>query len=235
MERQPGTLYLLPMPLGSTWEGHIPKYAIDIMNRLSIFLSENARTARRFMTQFRDVHTADYPEFNKRSGDNELKPYLNMMAEGQDIGYVSEAGLPCIADPGAKLVLKAHEKGYRVVPAAGSSAIIMALIASGLNGQKFRFNGYLPQQEQDRVRALKSLEQSMRKERQTELFMETPYRNEKMISSVLNNLHPDTYFCIASNLTQADAYIQTARITQWKKVQRPNFHKVPTVFCLGTP
>ena len=233
MERKPGCLYLLPMPLGQEWEGHIPEYAMNIMKRLSLFLSENARTARRFMTQFRDVHTADYPVFNKRSQDAELQQYINRLLSGEDIGYVSEAGLPCIADPGARLVRKAHENGIRVIPAAGSSAIIMSLIASGLNGQKFRFNGYLPQRESERKRALQSLEQSARKERQTEIFMETPYRNEKMIESTLEILQPETYFCIAANVTQSDSYIYTARIKDWKRHKRPDLHKVPAVFCIG--
>lgn len=233
MEKKHGRLYLLPMPLGQEWEGHIPEFALDVMKRLSLFLSENARTARRFMTQFRDVHTADYPEFNKRSEDSDLQEYLNRLLAGEDIGYVSEAGLPCIADPGARLVRKAHELGIRVIPAAGSSAIIMTLIASGLNGQKFRFNGYLPQRESERKQALQSLEQSARKERQTEIFMETPYRNEKMIDSALHILQPDTFFCIAANITQSDSYIQTARIKDWKKLKRPDLHKIPAVFCIG--
>lgn len=227
-----GTLYLLPMPLGDEWEGTIPPQALNIMHELDFFLAEYPRTARRWMTQFMDVQIRTFETFNKRSGSEEIGQWMERIAEGKSIGYLSEAGMPCIADPGRRLVERVHQIGGTVKPIPGSSAILMALVGSGFNGQKFRFNGYLPPDSRGRERGLQQIERDSQQFRQTELFMETPYRNTQLIQSAFSVLDPSTRFSIAAHLTQKDEWIKSMSISAWKKEKLPMLHKIPAVFCL---
>lgn len=226
-------LYLLPMPLGEEWEGMLPPRALELMKELDYFVAENVKTARRFITKFRDVHPLTFETLNKRTQSEELSRWISVLEKGTSIGYVSEAGLPCLADPGKNLVRMAHDKGIVVEALPGASAIVLALVGSGLNGQKFRFNGYLPPQKGEREKMLKRLAGDARQFKQTEIFMETPYRNEQMIESVLKVVPGDMHFTIAASLTQADAYHKTHLVREWKQQKRPNFHKIPAVFCMG--
>ena len=226
-------LYLLPMPLGEEWEGMLPPRAIELMKELDYFVAENVKTARRFITKFRDVHPLTFETLNKRTEARELGRWTEVLEKGTSIGYLSEAGLPCLADPGKNLVKKAHQKDIEVEAVPGASAIVMALVGSGLNGQKFRFNGYLPPQKGPREKMLKRLAEDARKFNQTEIFMETPYRNEKLIESAIKVLPDHMNFTIAANLTQQDAYHKTHLISEWKKRERPRLHKIPAVFCVG--
>jgi 16S rRNA (cytidine1402-2'-O)-methyltransferase len=226
-------LYLLPMPLGDEWEGTLPPTALELMKSLDYFVAENVKTARRFITKFRDVHPLTFETLNKRTEARELTRWMNVLENGTSIGYMSEAGLPCLADPGKNIVKMAHQKDIPVEVVPGASAIVMALVGSGLNGQKFRFNGYLPPQKGPREKSLKRLARDSKQFKQSEIFMETPYRNEKMIESALKVLPPNMHFTIGANLSQTDAYLKTRLISEWKKADRPNLHKIPAVFCLG--
>lgn len=228
-----GTLHLLPMPLGDDWQGTLSPRALSLMEELEYFVAENVKTARRFITQFRDVHPLIFETLNKRTESGEFAKWLQTLEKGVSIGYMSEAGLPCLADPGKNLVKMAHERDIPVEAVPGASAIVMALVGSGLNGQKFRFNGYLSPKSHLREKELKELVQDAKRFDQTEIFMETPYRNEQMIESVLKVVPDHMFFTIAANLTQADAFHKTHAVGEWKSIDRPDLHKVPAVFCLG--
>lgn len=224
---------MIPMPLGEEWEGSLTGRALLLMQSLDFFIAEYPRTARRLITQMRDVHPLIFEEFNKHSSDKVIPPWMERLKQGQDIGYLSEAGLPGIADPGRRLVAAAHARRIPVEPVPGASAILLALVGSGLSGQQFQFHGYLPPQKSERQQALKQLAARAKREKVTQIFMETPYRNEAMIESALTALPPQTPFTIAANLTQSDQYLLTLAVSDWKKEQRPNLHKIPAVFLIG--
>jgi 16S rRNA (cytidine1402-2'-O)-methyltransferase len=231
--KRKGTLYLLPMPLGEEWEGSLSERALSLLKSLDYFVTEYPRTARRFITQFRDVHPLTFEELNKRTPDRALQPWIDRLESGLDIGYMSEAGMPCIADPGKRLVRAAHAQRITVVPVPGSSAILLALVGSGLNGQGFTFHGYLSPKKSGREKELKALAQTAERTGLTQIFMETPYRNEQLLESAFAVLPPDILLSISANLTQPDEYVKTLPIAAWKKAKRPNLHKIPTVFCVG--
>ncbi len=231
--KRKGTLYLLPMPLGDHWEGVLSGQALELLKSLDFFVTEYPRTARRFITQFRDVHPLTFEELNKRTPDRALKPWIDKLSAGRDIGYLSEAGMPCIADPGRRLVTAAHAQGIHVVPVPGTSAILLALVASGLNGQAFTFHGYLSPKKSGREQELRDLAQTAKRTGQTQIFMETPYRNEQLLESALKVLPPQCRLTIAAHLTQPDEFVRTFTLGQWQKEKRKNLHKVPAVFCLG--
>ena len=154
------------------------------------------------------------------------------MTENKDVGIISEAGCPAIADPGADVVAIAQKKGYKVVPLVGPSSIIMSVMGSGFNGQSFAFNGYLPVEVPQRIKALKKLENKVYNEDQTQLFIETPYRNEKMFETIVNNLRPQTKLCVAAGITCAEEYIKTKTCEQWKKDKLPDLGKIPAIFLI---
>jgi len=228
-----GTLYLLPMPLGSDWEKSLSLAAMELYKKLNYFVSEYPRTSRRFMTQFRDVHPLTFGELNKRTPDRALQPWLNRLKNGDDIGYMSEAGMPCIADPGKRLVRAAHRANIKVVTLSGPSSILLALVGSGLNGQNFQFHGYLSPKKPIREKELRALAQTAERTGATQIFMETPYRNEAVLESAFSVLPPKLLFCIAANLTQSDEFIKTKTVKDWGKAKRKNLHKIPAIFCLG--
>lgn len=233
---QKGKLYLIPVPLGEGGEQVIPGYVIEHLHRLHYFIAERARTARRFISATNPPHAINeltFYEISKHTLPEERAQFLAMAEQGQDIGLLSEAGCPGVADPGAFVVQTAHERGIEVVPLVGPSSILLGLMASGMNGQNFCFHGYLPQKKPDLMRELKFLEQRVFKHTQTQIFIETPYRNMGLIEAAINTLSPDMLFCIAADLTLPSEYIRTQTIADWRRTQIPDLHKRPAIFLIG--
>ena len=231
-----GTLYLLPSPLAEeTAAAVLPAQALECCKVLRHYLCENARTSRRFLSSLRlglTIEELNIAELNKDTPDAEVSKLLQPLRQGQDMGILSEAGCPGVADPGARAVAQAHKEGIKVVPVVGPSSILLALMASGMGGQNFAFRGYLPVKNPERSHAIRSLEKGV-KTGQTQLFMETPYRNTPLLKELIENCQPDTMLCMASNLTAPEEYIRTQTIGAWKK-QLPDLHKQPTIFVLGS-
>lgn len=229
-------LYLIPTLLGDTSnELASPAGHHAIVSNLENFIVENIRTARRFLKQagyttpFEDV---SFLLLNKHTKSEESMTYLNAALAGKDIGLLSEAGCPCIADPGQLIAARAHELGIEVRPLTGPSSIILALMASGLNGQAFCFHGYLPIHQNLRIKKIKDLEKASQETGATQIFMETPFRNMQLLDDILKNCHPNTRLCIAADLTLPSQYIRTHPISRWRSMQNPNLHKRPAVFLI---
>jgi Predicted methyltransferases len=229
------TLYLIPVMLGDTSvERVIPSYNTIVISHLKHFIVENVRSARRFLKKCNpdmDIDTLTFYELNKHTGENQVAHYLLPMKSGESMGVISEAGCPAVADPGADVVAIAQHEGYRVVPLVGPSSILMALMASGFNGQSFTFHGYLPIDANDRAKKLKQLESRAYNEDQTQLFIETPYRNQKLAEDILMHCKPQTRFCIAMNISCDDEYIITRSVKAWKG-RLPDMNKKPCVFLI---
>jgi len=232
---QKGKLYLIPTPLGDNAVHTIPPYVIEILHQLDFFIAERAKTARHFIktTQptkaFADLH---FSELNKRTLPEELSTFLSPAENGNDIGLLSEAGCPGVADPGAEIVKMAHQKGIEVVPLVGPSSILLALMASGMNGQSFSFHGYLSPKKPELARDLKRLEQMAQRHKQTQIFIETPYRNMSMIEEALKTLSPKTQFCVAADISLESEFIFSKKIKDWHKTELPNLHKRPAIFLI---
>lgn len=228
-----GTLYLVPIPIA---EGAVQTLSPEVWTHtkeLKYYFAENVRTARRFLKSLHRelvIEEIAFSEIDKHEGADmaTLKKWLN---EGLNVGVMSEAGCPGIADPGAEVAAVAHSIGAAVVPLTGPSSLVLALMASGLNGQSFCFNGYLPIKDPARTQKLKALEALSRKENQTQLFIETPYRNNQLLDEVLKQCGDSTRLCIAQNITASDAYIKTQSIGDWKK-KKPTLEKSPAVFLI---
>lgn len=231
-----GTLYIIPTTLGENWET-IPQYVIDKVAELDVFIVENLKTARRHLRKMsftKDFDTeVSFFELDKHnpSIENLYNFLIKQQNNNKNIGLLSEAGNPCIADPGAVVVEIAHQLNFNVKPLVGPSSILMALIGSGFNGQQFTFNGYLPIDNKQRKLAIKELEYKVNRENCTQIFMETPYRNEKLIEELTSTLNAQTKLCIAANIGEENEFIQTRLVKNWSK--RPNLNKIPTVFVLG--
>ncbi len=230
-----GKLYLIPAPLGDNATHAIPAYVIEILHRLDFFIAEKAKTARHFIKRTNPKKTFDeltFFELNKRTEEHEWSTFLEAAESGKDIGLLSEAGCPGVADPGAQIVALAHRKNIEVVPLVGPSSILLALMASGMNGQSFCFHGYLAARKPELARDLKRLEQQASKLRQTQIFMETPYRNNGLIEEALKTLNPETLFCIAADLTLDSQFIKTMKIKEWQKNTVPDLNKRPAIFMI---
>lgn len=231
-------LYLIPVTLGDTQIFQVlPGYNHDIITGIKHFIVENIRSARRFLKQVEksiNIDELTFYELNRHTDRKFIADYLKPFAEGMPVGIISEAGCPAIADPGADVVAIAQQKGIQVVPLVGPSSIIMSIMASGFNGQSFAFNGYLPVEPPQRTKALKKLEARIYNEEQTQSFIETPYRNAKMIDTILQSLKPQTKLCIAAGITTPDEYIKTLTVEQWKKQKSkiPDLNKIPAIFVL---
>lgn len=233
---QKGTLYLIPTPLGDdpaheNWNTGLT----ELLNSLSTFIVEEERTARRFLRKAgfsQDFDKTKLLVLNEQTKTAETISYLDAAEQGHDIGLISEAGLPCIADPGNIIVTMAHKKKIRVVPLPGTSSILLALIASGFNGQNFAFNGYLPIDKPARIKKIKDLEAIAWRHGQTQIFMETPYRNMQMLETLLASCRPDTRLCVGCDLTQTTETIISATIAQWQKHSLPAVNKRPAVFLI---
>lgn len=227
-------LYLIPTTLGPNTETIAP-YVREICYGLDFFIVENLKSARRYLRSIgykKDFDTeVTFFELNKHTKD-ELEPLFTFLNSASQIGLLSEAGNPCIADPGAGAVELCHEIGIQVKPLVGPSSILMGLIASGFDGQNFSFHGYLPIENNERNKKIKSLESELRKTGYTQIFMETPYRNEKMIESIIKNCNTKMKLCVAADISLETETIETRTIENWKK-ERPNFHKKPAIFLLG--
>ena len=230
-------LYLIPVTLGETEIGQVlPAYNHDVIVGIKHFIVENIRSARRFLKKTEktiDIDQLTFYELNRHTDRKFIGEYLEPLKKGQPVGIISEAGCPAIADPGADVVAIAQSRGYKVVPLVGPSSIIMSVMASGFNGQSFAFNGYLPVEVPQRIKALKKLEQKVQNENQTQLFIETPYRNAKMIETILNALNPKTKLCVAAGITCAEEYIKTLTVADWKKEKLPDLGKIPAIFVIG--
>lgn len=229
-----GRIYLIPVTLGGDdYNAVIPCKSIEITLRLRHFVVEDIRSARRYLRKIDKTFPIDstvFFELNEHTAETEIDGFLEPLENGQDIGLMSEAGLPGIADPGAMLVSLAHRKKIIVTPLSGPSSIIMALISSGLNGQNFTFNGYLPVKPAERALKLREIEKKAH-EGYTQIFMETPYRNQKMLESILTICSNETRLCIACDITLATESIRTMRISDWKK-DIPDLDNRLTVFVL---
>lgn len=236
MEIQPA-LYLIPVTLGETdIDQVLPAQNHDIIVNIKHFIVENIRSARRFLKKVEksiDIDELTFYELNRHTDRKFIGQYLDALAKGQPVGVISEAGCPAVADPGSDVVAIAQSRGYKVVPLVGPSSIILCVMASGFNGQSFAFNGYLPADVPGRVKALKKLENKVYNDDQTQIFIETPYRNEKMIQTILSSLRPQTKLCIAAGITCEEEYIHTKTVAQWKKEKVPGIAKVPCIFVLG--
>ncbi len=227
------SLFLIPTILAPDTEEKVLSPQIkDIIKHLNIFFVEDIRTARRFISNLKIGKVIDTLTFYELTKDTPRETTLQQLKElKEDAGIISEAGCPSIADPGSMAVGIAHQLGLRVVPLVGPSSILMALMASGFNGQSFVFHGYLPIDKVLRIKALRQIEQEAKKKNQTQIFMETPYRNNQLMSDMLQNLAAETLLCVASNITAEDEFIKTLSIKEWKKHQ-PVLHKKPTIFVL---
>lgn len=228
-------LYLIPVTLGDTSvEKVIPPFNTVVVSDLKYFIVENVRSARRFLKRCNpdiDIDTLTFYELNKHTDPNQIASYLSPMKSGENMGVISEAGCPAVADPGADVVAIAQQEGYRVVPLVGPSSILMAVMASGFNGQSFAFHGYLPIDAGERVKKLKQLEARAYNEDQTQIFIETPYRNLKLTEDILHHCKPQTLLCIAMNISSEDELIVTRSVKDWKG-KLPDMHKKPTVFLI---
>lgn len=234
--KQAGVLYLVPASLGdASWEITLPAHARNIICDLDCFVVENAKTARAQLKRIgypRPLQSVEILELPKNAADTDCVKLLQPLIAGRSIGLMSEAGCPAVADPGAVIVRAAHQHGIRVVPLVGPSAILLALMASGLNGQRFAFHGYLPVSEADRNKAILDLEAESSRLDQTQVAIETPYRNNSLFRSVLNVCRPDTLLCIATDITAASETITTRSIAAWRRAARPELAKRPSVFLL---
>lgn len=230
-----GKLYLIPMTLGeSSPDAVIPADVKNMIRTLDTFIVENIRSARRYIRKIDPDKSIDNITFfilNKHTEEEQLPGFLTPLKQGKDVGVITEAGVPGIADPGEHIVRMAHQQKIRVVPLVGPSSITLALMGSGLNGQHFAFNGYLPIQSNERIKKLKTLEKRSRQESQTQVFMETPYRNNQMLKDILEHCRDHTLLCIASNITLENEKIQTRSIKDWKQAV-PDLHKQPAIFLL---
>lgn len=235
----PATVYLIPAWLYEHERTPLPLYILDAVKACQVFFVENERSARRYLKAWwKEMVIDDYAWHPIHKAEEEVKAlFRQQLKEGKTIGIISEAGCPGVADPGQLLTEAAHQAGAIVRPLVGPSSILLALMASGMNGQQFRFLGYLPVDNPGRIKALRDLEAESQRLRCTEIFIETPYRNNQLLETILQTCRPATRLCIAVNLTAPEEYIRTKTVEEWKKLAAskdhfPNLHKQPTIFCL---
>jgi 16S rRNA (cytidine1402-2'-O)-methyltransferase len=231
-------VYLIPSQLDETGFAALPAYITKAVKQCQVLFAENERTARRFLKHLWKVYlpgqeiVIDNFEWVTLTEEPVIAGiFKQRLKEGKTIGIISEAGCPGIADPGQQLVARAHEMNAEIKPLAGPNSVLLALMASGLNGQQFQFTGYLPVKEPERTNAIKELEAESAKKKCTQIFIETPYRNNQLINALLSTCRPSTKLCIAANLTGEKEFIKTNTIAGWKK-HRPDLHKQPAVFLL---
>ncbi|MGN0189502.1 MAG: SAM-dependent methyltransferase [Candidatus Cryptobacteroides sp.] len=228
-------LYLIPSPLGDNDPKEVlPQKVFDTIASVRKYVVEEVRTARRFLSRAGlkgMIDALEFRELNEHTDISEIEGYMSLFEDGSDVGLISEAGLPAVADPGAQLVALAHRRGIEVVPLTGPSSLMLALMGSGLNGQSFAFCGYLPAKTDERRARLKAVEKISAAHSQTQIFIETPYRNDAMFKDILGACNPSTRLCVACNVTMPDAFIRTLTVGQWKSAGLV-IGKRPCVFCL---
>lgn len=228
-------MYLIPTGLSdAAIESVVPAYNLQILSELKFFIVENIRTARRWIRKCLhdfSFEGVEFFELNRHTEPNEIAGMLAPLREGRDVGLLSEAGCPAIADPGAAVVELAHREKIQTVPLVGPSSITLALMGSGFNGQSFCFNGYLPIDDHSRISAIKRLERESRDFDRTQIFIETPYRNDKMVAALAATLNPDTLICVAANLTDPEESIIVKKASEWKKTEY-HYNKIPAIFLI---
>lgn len=229
-------LFIVPSLLSDCeWQNVLPATVFNVVTNTCFFIVENIRSARRFLKKVNseiDIDKLTFFELNKHTDISEITGFLRPLEDNNDIAVISEAGSPGVADPGAEVVRVAHQKGYQVVPLAGPSSILLGLMASGLNGQNFTFHGYLPIRKSERIKAVATLEKTASRLHQTQIFIETPYRNNALLEDLLSVCQPDTLLCIAANITGENEFISTKTVSGWKK-NKPDLHKQPAIFLIG--
>lgn len=229
-----GTLFLIPATLGEEGINVISQEVKDVVQHVDLFIVENEKSARRYLRSIgykKEFSENSLVLMDKNFPEKTDKYVFEYLLNGNDVGLISEAGMPCIADPGNYWVREAHRLNIKVKPITGPSSIILALVASGFNGQQFRFNGYLPIKSSDRINALKKMEEVSISKNETQIFIETPYRNNSMLDDILKTCSSKTLLCIAAELTQPNEFIKTLSIAEWKK-NKPDLHHKPTVFLI---
>ena len=229
----PATIYLIPSVLAEQAVASLPAYILDAVKNCSVFFVENERTARRFLKSiWKEMVIDDYTWYNMKTvGEVQVTAFTKMIREGKTIGIISEAGCPGVADPGQQLVHIAHELGAIVRPLVGPNSILLALMGSGMNGQHFRFAGYLPIEAAERIRAIRELESESRQRNCTEIFIETPYRNNQLLETLVKTCQPSSRICVAVDLTAPTEMIRTKTVREWK-AELPQLHKRPAIFLL---
>ena len=235
MDNNKGSLYLIPTTLGGNDPMEVLPFLVkEVIEKLDCFIVENEKTARKFIKRIapeKSQPSLIILSLGKYADPIEVSTYLDICAKGVSVGLLSEAGVPAIADPGAEIVKMAHQKNIRVIPLVGPSSIILSMMASGFNGQNFAFNGYLPIDASQRKEAIKSLEKLSKEKNQSQIFIETPYRNEKLFNDLKSTLNPATKLCVACDITLSSEYIKTLEIKDWKN-EHPDLQKRPTIFII---
>jgi 16S rRNA (cytidine1402-2'-O)-methyltransferase len=230
-----GKLYLIPTPLGDNDPLEvIPLRVLEMVPSIKHFFVEELRSGRRFLSKAGhkgQIDTLSLYELNEHTTAASIEGYLTVLLQGNDAALISEAGIPAVADPGALLVELAHRNGIRVIPMSGPSSLILALAASGMNGQNFAFNGYLPVKPEERRAKIRKLEQISRTTGQSQLFIETPYRNNSLLADILQTCQPETRLCLAAEITLPDSFIVTRSVAEWRR-EKPDLNKKPCVFIL---
>lgn len=234
-----GTLYLIPNTLGKTPENNtIPDYVLNIVRRMEVLIVENVQTAVRYLQWVGDTvpeYEIEFLLLNKKTPIHEIASFLDPLKNGKDAGLLSEAGCPVVADPGSELIKMAHDYQIKVQPLVGPSSILLALMGSGFNGQKFTFHGYLPIDKNKRQSAIQQLENESKSTGGTQIFMEAPHRNNQVVKDVTRYCEPTTRFCTATNLTLPSEQIISKKISEWRKEPIDSIHKEPTIFLLFAP
>lgn len=229
---------MIPCPIAEASAPYdvLPLYNRTVIQSLDYFIVENTRSARRFLSRAevgRPIDTLEFAELNEHTAAADVERLVAPIMQGRSAGVISEAGVPGVADPGADVVAVCHRKGIRVVPLVGPSSIILALMASGLNGQSFAFNGYLPIKPPERTRAVKHFERRSSTEGQSQIFIEAPYRNAKLFEELLSTCLPETRLTVAVDILEPTEFIRTATIREWKQEPRPEINKRPAIFIMG--
>lgn len=235
MKEGKGKLYLIPSPLGENDPAEvIPAPVLESLSGFRTFVVEEVRTARRYLSRAGlkgQIGGLEFHELNEHTDQTTVEGYLKLFDNGNDVALISEAGLPAVADPGAQLVALAHKHGIEVIPAVGPSSLMLSLMASGLNGQSFAFCGYIPAKTDERRSRLRTIEKISAQLRQTQILIETPYRNDSLFNDILSVCGPSTKVCVAANITMPDAFIKTKKVSEWKK-ENLVIGKRPCVFLI---
>ncbi len=230
-----GFLYIIPTPIGEQIESiFFDNYYKETINKIKFFIVEEIRTTRRFLKKIINnfpLNECTFLTYNEHTKSNNLTEYITPLLKGYDVAIMSESGCPAIADPGYPIILEAHKHNIKVIPLIGPSSIFLSIMASGLPAQSFKFNGYLPAKTNELIKAIQKIEKQSLNENLTQIFMETPYRNQSLFQTLLKTCNPNTLLTIASNLTQPNEFIKTQTIEKWQK-NCINFQKVPTIFIL---
>ena len=232
-----GELYLIPCTIGSSPDAVIPSLVNLTVNQIDHYIVENVRSARRFLSSIKiqtPIDNLTFYELNKHTDPSEIPSFLSPAVNGKKMGLISEAGLPAVADPGGKIVALAHQKNIKVKPLTGPSSILLALMSSGFNGQNFSFLGYIPKERGDRIKFLKEAELLALKKGISQIFMDTPFRNNNVLDDCLAHLSPKSFLHIAADITLESEFLMTKTIGQWKN-SKPNLKKRPAIFIIGRP